>query len=219
MASITYARYLDRVLGAWLGAFAGAAAGANRVGEKDFANVKFDKKFLAKFVPADATDLAVLNIHALKERGPHLTSKALAEERQEHFASDAAEYGIARRNWRLGIPPATSGRHNNDFFGESVSGAARAFAWGLVCPGAAKSAVRYARRDAELDHHGEGVEAAMFVAALVAASFFESDLETLIHTSLHQIEGATRFPRMVRDVLRWSGEQNFEQCRTLIRSR
>jgi ADP-ribosylglycohydrolase len=218
MASLTYAKYLDRVLGAWLGAFAGATAGGTRAGGKEFAEVKFDKKLLSKRLASDATDLAVLRVHALKERGPHLTSKALAEEWQQHFASETAEFGIARRNWRLGVPPPASGRHNNDFFGESVSAAARAFVWGLVCPGAAKSSVRYARRDAEIDHHGEGVEAAMFAAAWVASSFFETDLETLAHTSLHQLEGPSRFARMVRDVLRWSGEKDFEECRALIRS-
>jgi len=219
MASITYAKYLDRVLGAWLGAFAGAAVGASRAGEREFADGKFDKKLLSTLAPADVTDLAVLNLHALKERGPHLTSKALVEEWQQHFTSDAAEFGVARRNWRLGIAPAASGRHNNDFFGESVSAAARAFVWGLACPGAAKSAVRYARRDAELDHHGDGVEAAMFAAALVAGSFFEADIETLVHTSLHQLEGGSRFARMVRDVLRWTGDRDFEECRAMVRCR
>jgi ADP-ribosylglycohydrolase len=219
MPSITYAHYLDRVLGAWLGAVAGATIGSAHAARKDFADTRFDKKLLAKLIPGAATDLAVLHVHALRERGPHLTSKALAEEREQHFRSEAAEFGIARRNWRLGVPPPASGRHNNEFFGESVGAAARAFIWGLVCPGAAKSAVRYARRDAELDHYGDGVEAAMFLAAFVASSFFESDIETLAHTSLHQVEGGTRFARVVRDVLRWTADRDFESCRALIRSR
>lgn len=219
MASITYARYLDRVLGGWLGAFAGESVGSRRVGERAFATVAFDKKSLSPLAPGDATDLAVLWVHALHERGPHLTSKALVEEWRQHFPPHRAEYGIARRNWALGIQPAASGRFNNDFFGESGSAAARAFVWGLACPGAPKSAVRYARRDAELDHHGEGVEAAMFAAALAAGAFFETDIETLVHTSLHQIEGASRFARVIRDVLRWSESSKLDECLELLRLR
>lgn len=219
MASITYSKYLDRVLGGWLGSFAGGSVGTRRTGECAFASVAFDKKPLSRPAPGDATDLAVLWVHALHERGPHLTSKALVEEWRQHFPSHRAEYGIARRNWALGIQPAASGRFNNDFFGESSSAAARGFVWGLVCPGAPKSAVRYARRDAELDHHGDGVEAAMFAAALAAGAFFEADVETLVHTSLHQIEGASRFARVIRDVLRWRESRKLDECLELLRLR
>src|SRR5262245_22401784 len=112
MPPLTYAKYLDRVLGAWLGAFAGTTAGASRVGDKHFEQLKFDKKLLAKPITNDTIHLAVLSQHALRERGPHLTSKGLVEEWKQHFTSDSAEYGIARRNWRLGISPPASGRHN-----------------------------------------------------------------------------------------------------------
>src|SRR5690242_14541545 len=99
MPSLTYAKYFDRVLGAWLGAFAGAGVGARRQGEKEFAEVKFDKKSLGNIAPNDSVGLALLSVHALKERGPHLTSKALVEEWQQHFVPESAEFGIARRNW------------------------------------------------------------------------------------------------------------------------
>lgn len=219
MPTITYARYFDRVLGAWMGAFAGASLGGKRSGQKEFAATKLDQKHLAKLAPADATELAVLWTHALKEHGPHLTSKSLAEEWQQHFASHRAEFGIARRNWLLGVHPSASGRHTNEFFGESMGAAARAFVWGLVCPGASKSATRYARRDAELDHHDQGVESAMFAAALVAAAFFESDVETLVRTSSHQIDTNTLVARLIRDVLRWTAEEDIEQCYHRIRLR
>ena len=52
-----------------------------------------------------------------------------------------------------------------------------------------------------------------------ASLFFESDVETLVHTSLHQLEGTTRFTRLVRDVLRWAAEKNLEECVGLIRAR
>ena len=63
----------------------------------------------------------------------------------------------------------------------------RADLYGWVCPGQPEMAAEFARRDASLSHRGEGLNGAMFVAALGAAIPATESLDQAIDVALEQI--------------------------------
>jgi len=72
-------------------------------------------------------------------------------------------------------------------YNEWIGAQIRADLYGWVCPGRPALAAELARRDASLSHRGEGVNGAMFVAALGAAIPVAADLETAIDQALEQV--------------------------------
>ncbi len=82
----------------------------------------------------------------------------------------------------------------NDWIGAQI----RADLYGWVCPGRPALAAELARRDASLSHRGEGVNGAMFVAALGASIPVAGDLETAIDLALEQIPADSETAAAVR---------------------
>jgi ADP-ribosylglycohydrolase len=76
----------------------------------------------------------------------------------------------------------------------------RAVVFGLVCPGRPEQAAELAWRDARVSHTRNGVYAAMFIAALTAAAFHESDLALLVDCALSEIPPRCRLTHAVRQM-------------------
>lgn len=64
--------------------------------------------------------------------------------------------------------------------------------YGYINPGNPARAAEMAYRDAALSHTGNGIYGAMFAAAMIAASFTESDIEAVIRAGLAQIPVRSR---------------------------
>jgi ADP-ribosylglycohydrolase len=87
-----------------------------------------------------------------------------------------------------GAPPgfdlaACSANEYNDWIGAQI----RADLYGWVCPGRPRLAADLARRDTSLSHRGDGVYAAMFVAALGALIPVTPDLDAALDAALEEI--------------------------------
>ena len=82
--------------------------------------------------PNDDLDLQVLWLKVLEEKGPALTSDDLAQAWLDGCWYPFNEYGIFRRNWRLGIHPPMSGRFGNQFWENGMGCPIRAEIWGYV---------------------------------------------------------------------------------------
>ncbi|MGB5353201.1 MAG: ADP-ribosylglycohydrolase family protein [Woeseia sp.] len=78
---------------------------------------------------------------------------------------------------------ACSDNEYKDWIGAQI----RADLYGWVCPGRPALAADLARRDAALSHRGEGVNGAVFIAALGAAIPGSRDLDDAIEEALKQI--------------------------------
>jgi ADP-ribosylglycohydrolase len=74
----------------------------------------------------------------------------------------------------------------------------RAIVFGLVCPGRPEQAAEMAWRDARVSHTRNGIYAAMFIAALTAAAFHESDLALLVDCALSEIPARCRLTHAVK---------------------
>ncbi|NCF44450.1 MAG: hypothetical protein GWP70_06460 [Proteobacteria bacterium] len=112
---------------------------------------------------------------------------------------------IAYRNLINGIVPPASARTENPFR-EWIGAQIRADVWGYVTPGRPELAAELAFRDACISHSKNGIYGAMFLAALLAASYATSDGKKLIEIGLSEIPANCRLAVAIQHTLQWCDE-------------
>ncbi len=114
---------------------------------------------------------------------------------------------IAYRNLLLGLePPATATHHNP--FREWIGALIRADVHGWTNPGDPAAAAAQAYRDAALTHTGNGLYAALFVAAATAeAATGRADVHTALRTGLAAVPPRSRLAEAVRFGLRTAADE------------
>lgn len=193
--------FRDRVLGGWLGKNIGSTLGGPYEGRTTPLGLTFYDPLPDRASPNDDLDLELLWLHALEKHGVGLTAVELAHEWLDHMRYPWDEYAYATLNLRRGLNPPLSGRFGN-WFKDSMGATIRSEIWAMVAPGAPDVAAALARQDAELDHSGEGVWAAVFLAALESAAFFLHDVPGLLTVGLARIPPECRVARAIRVVQR-----------------
>jgi len=195
---LTYETYLDKVYGGWIGKSMGGAAGARFEGYKGWIDIEAHELFPDTVPPNDDLDLQVLWLKVIEEKGPYLTSDDLAEAWLEGCWYPFNEYGIFRRNWRLGIHPPLSGEFTNQFWENGMGCPIRSEIWGFVFPGAPDLAARYALMDGTLDHTEQSVGGEQMLAAMASMAFFVSDVRRLAAMFIHYLPADTPIERLTR---------------------
>ncbi|WP_327142732.1 ADP-ribosylglycohydrolase family protein [Nocardia sp. NBC_01327] len=151
LADLAHAELFDRIHGGWLGRCA--------VG--------------AQTKPLDYT---VLGLHLLEQYGADFLADdvcALWLERLPFLRTYTAER-VAYRNLIDGFAPPETATHRNPYR-EWAGALMRADIYGYTSPGAPTRAAALAARDASVSHTGNGLWAAMWAAALIAAAFTAGD--------------------------------------------
>ena len=195
---IAYERYLDSILGGWIGKSMGGAIGARFEGNKGWIEIRPEEMFPQEMPPNDDLDLQVLWLKVLEEKGAALASDDLAAAWLEGCWYPFNEYGIFRRNWRLGIHPPTSGAYGNQFWETGMGCPIRSEIWGYAFPGAPDLAARYAALDGTLDHTAQSVGAEKMLAAMASMAFFVPDVRRLVAMSIHYLPTGTPIERLTR---------------------
>ncbi|MET8961104.1 ADP-ribosylglycohydrolase family protein [Streptomyces sp. NPDC004074] len=109
---------------------------------------------------------------------------------------------IAYRNLLCGIEPPRTARHRNPFR-EWIGALIRADVHGWTNPGDPAAAAEQAHRDATLTHTANGVYAAMFIAATIAAAATGAhDVHHCLRTGLTVVPPGSRLARAVRHAVR-----------------
>lgn len=195
---LSYDRYLDQILGGWIGKSIGGAIGARFEGYKGWIDLDPDKMFPDTMPPNDDLDLQVLWLKVLEERGAAITSDDLAEAWLDGCWYPFNEYGIFRRNWRLGIHPPMSGKFTNQFWETGEGCPIRAEIWGYTFPGAPDLAAAYTEMDGVLDHSEQSVGAEKMLAAMSSMAFFVPDVRRLAAMFIHYLPVGTPIERLTR---------------------
>ncbi|MFF3679164.1 ADP-ribosylglycohydrolase family protein [Streptomyces sp. NPDC002120] len=114
---------------------------------------------------------------------------------------------VAYRNLLLGLePPATATHHNP--FREWIGALIRADVHGWTNPGDPAAAAAQAYRDAALTHTGNGVYAALFVAAATAeAATGRADVHTALRAGLAVVPPRSRLAEAVRLGIRAAADE------------
>nr|WP_242438758.1 ADP-ribosylglycohydrolase family protein [Streptomyces sp. CB00455] len=161
----------------------------------------------------DDLNYPLLNLLLLQRHGKHFTTADVARLWLDELPAGrtfTAER-VAYRNLLLGLePPATATHHNP--FREWIGALIRADVHGWSNPGDPVAAASQAYRDATLTHTGNGVYAALFIAAATAeAATGRADVHTALRAGLALVPPRSRLAEAVRFALRTAaGEADFD---------
>ena len=171
------------------------------------------------FGPDDDSLYQIANLLLIEEKGPDITSQDIADKWLASFSVFEAQncgraVRVAEELLKKGVRPPESGQHE---MGEYMGGQMKGEFWGFLLPGNPAAAAEYGRMDAEVSFHTDGVYGEMFMAALTAEAFFESDPVKLLEAGLAAIPAECDYARCIRDVMEWrrqwpdDWEQSHEQ--------
>ena len=159
----------------------------------------------AGFGPDDDSLYQIANLLLIEEKGPEITSQDVADKWLASFSVFEAQncgraVRVAEELLKQGVRPPESGQHE---MGEFMGGQMKGEFWGFLLPGNPQVAAEYGRIDAEVSFHTNGVYGEMFMAALTAEAFFESDPVKLLEAGLAEIPADSDYARCIRDVMEW----------------
>jgi ADP-ribosylglycohydrolase len=199
---LTYTDYLKKIYAGWMGKSLGGTIGARMENHKTQLHLTKEELWPETIMPNDDMDIQIVWLEALQERGIWIESDDLAEFWQDRCWYNFCEYGVFLNNFQRGIHPPLSGTWNNRFFYESEGCPIRSEIWGLICPGNARLAAEYARKDAQLDHGGASEECEMFLAAAAAAAFLDDDVNRGFDAGLAVLQTGNQVRPMVNETRR-----------------
>lgn len=151
----------------------------------------------------DDLDYTILGLHVLETYGFDPTPDVLAAELLDRFAFTqvfTAER-VVYRNLVCGIPPAQAAAFRNPYR-EWIGAMIRADIYGMTAPAMPRVAAYSAMHDALFTHRENGVYAAMWAAATLAAAIGGATSRDAVEAGLAQIPPQSRSAEAVRDVLR-----------------
>ena len=155
----------------------------------------------------DDMDYPILGLLALEQHGAGLTPRNMANTwlgRMPFQLLYTAE-NVAYRNFVNRLWPPESAAWRNPFR-EWIGAQIRADIFGYVTPGWPEKAAELAYQDASISHVKNGIYGEMFVAAMLAAAFVESDIEEIVTIGLSEIPRKCRLAEAVHDTLAWCRE-------------
>ncbi len=208
--------FREKVIGCWLGKAAGGTLGQSYEGCDGPLNLSGYDPVPTDMIPNDDLDLQVLWACVLEtmER-PRVDRDIFAAAWLKHVEFPWDEYGVAIRNLRMGIPAPHCGEYDN-WFKDGLGAAIRSEIWACLAPGNPALAAAFAYEDACVDHAGDGIYAAQFLAALESAAFTESRIEVLLEAGLAHIPADCRLAKALRDTIACCSESSDWQ---IIRTR
>ena len=195
----------SKIMGCWLGKAVGGTLGMPYEGVRDRLSLSFYDPVPTEMLPNDDLDLQVIYAFLLDRMDkPHVSRHELSRAWQ-HIGMSPDEYGVCKRNLELGLKPPLTGSYAN-WFTDGMGAAIRTEIWACLAVGNPALAAAYAYEDACMDHAGEGIYAAQYLAAVEAMAFVESDIHTLIDAGLSVIPHDCRIARGVELTCQWWSE-------------
>jgi ADP-ribosylglycohydrolase len=199
-------RYPEKVLACWRGKAVGGTLGQSFEGLDGPIRADFYVPVPEGMVPNDDLDVQVVYARVIGDLAqPRVDRSVIAGAWQRHLQFPWNEYAVAKRNLAEGILPPHTGSFDNWFTcGEGA--VIRTELWACLAPGEPQRAAAYAYEDACVDHSGDGIWAAVFMAALQSLAFVESDVDRLLDRSCELLPVSSRIRQVVHDTRVWVAE-------------
>ncbi|MDD5265075.1 MAG: ADP-ribosylglycohydrolase family protein [Candidatus Bipolaricaulis sp.] len=196
--------YPDRVRAAWIGKCIGTALGDPVEGWSRGRIAAEHGEIRTYLVPPkvenDDTAYPILVLHALDEHGPDFTSADLALEWVAHLPFAFTAEWAALENVKAGVLPPES-RWDRNPCGAWVGGQMRTEIHGLLAPSDPERAGELAFRDAVISHYREGMDGAVYAAALMSLAFDGPKVEPLLRDALRFVPAEGSFAATVEEAI------------------
>jgi hypothetical protein len=202
----------DKIRGGWAGQMIGVSYGEPT-----------EFKYLAKIIPGeelpewkpelvrstlDQDDLYVDMTFAavLDEKGLDATTEDFgAMFRDAQYRLWHANLA-ARRALKRGVPATLSGTPKYNAHANDIDFQIEADFIGLMTPGMLQASNELGLRAGRVMNSGDGINGGLFVSAMYAAAFFESDPRRLVEAGVAALPPESEYARLINDVLQWSQE-------------
>jgi hypothetical protein len=204
------AQLADKIRGGWAGQMIGVAFGAPTEFQSNGAindvELTWTPERVAGAIHQDDLYVEMTFAEVMDRIGLEATTGQYGEMfRESKYRLWNANAG-ARRNLTRGVAAPLSGQPANNIHANDIDFQIEADFIGLMCPGLPQAANHYADRVGRVMNHGDGLYGGMFVAAMYAAAFFETDPRRVVEEGLEAIPRGSGYARVVRDVLAWHRE-------------
>lgn len=196
-------RYREKILGGWLGKAVGGTLGQPWEGCNGPLKLTFYQPVPETMIANDDLDVQVVWACKLsQEWNGRISRHLMAGAWPTCVNNPCDEYGVAIRNFKLGLHAPYTGRYDN-FFTDGMGAAIRSEIWAALAPGEPEKAARFAYEDACVDHDGNGIYAEQFLAALESMAFVVSDIPAMISRALELIPADSLLAAAIRDTAAW----------------
>jgi len=199
----------DKISGGWAGQMIGVSYGAPtefkyqaRINEDPLPEWKPER--VSNALNQDDLYVDMTFAKVLDEKGLNATTKDFgAMFRESKYRLWHANLG-ARRALKRGVPPTKSGMPEYNVHANDIDFQIEADFIGLMAPGLYQSARDLAWRAGRIMNYGDGIYGGMFVSAMYAAAFFESDPRKVVEAGVSILPPRSPYARLIGDVLVWS---------------
>lgn len=113
---------------------------------------------------------------------------------------------IGRQNCRTGILPPLSGHPLYNAHADDIDFQIESEFIGLMCPGMPAVSNEFCDRVGHVMNYGDGVYGGMFICAMEAVAFFETDIPTIVQAGIDALPAESEYAKALTDVMRWSKE-------------
>jgi hypothetical protein len=110
----------------------------------------------------------------------------------------------ARRALKRGVPATLSGTPKYNAHANDIDFQIEADFIGLMAPGMLQATNDLGLRAGRVMNSGDGINGGLFVSAMYAAAFFESDPRRLVEAGVAVLPPESEYARLISDVLEWS---------------
>lgn len=195
----------DKIAGGWAGKMVGVTYGAPtefRAQGKIFTDsIKWKPADIKGSLWQDDIYVQLTFLMSMDKYGLEAPSKKY----QEMFAR--AGYPLwhanmqARKNWYDSIFAPTSGMPEYNIHADDIDFQIEADYIGFMSPGMPNTAMNIADKIGRIMNYGDGVYGGIFVAALYAEAFFQTDIPKIVDKALLSIPAESDYAKTIKDVI------------------
>lgn len=206
---ISLAQLEDKIRGGWAGQMVGVSYGfptefeyRERIAPLDELPV-WKSSMLAEALNQDDLYVDMSFAEVLDKKGLDATTQDFGD----HFKQ--TKYPLwhanlaARRALKRGVPAALSGTPSHNAHFNDIDFQIEADFIGLMSPGLPQESNRLSLTAGQVTNFGEGIYGGMFIAAMYAAAFFESDPPRIVAAGLAALPKNSAYAGVITDVLAW----------------